>query len=185
MKEEIAAALEETGKVKSALVLGDPGEELLIWVAEAEAVDKVTNILSRLGKKLGQGIRCHVTCSLTDLEPPILYRAIHVSRPLVGDVPNPTLKQLGLGLKAIVAYSFAGLTQAEKMRVQRILHGSKTKKRSQGKVYVSECEGLFTKCGSEQIGRGAVLAPLDSVPRICYLLKQHRVNYEKKWVWTR
>lgn len=99
-------------------------------------------------------------------------------RPLVVDARRLRLKRY-----AIVSYDLSALSNSEKTRFHRALHGYRVVREVRGKRYVSENEGLLRRVRGCAIGRGVVLLPARHL-RHLISSSDPKIKYRVLEVWT-
>jgi predicted nucleotidyltransferase len=84
---------------------------------------------------------------------------------------------------SIVTYSLENLSQSDKMRVKRRLHGRVSRRTYKDKEYVSKYEGLVRELGGISLGRGSVLVPAKALQKLEDVLKEFKVRYRATPAW--
>jgi len=94
-----------------------------------------------------------------------------------------TTENLQLKPYVIYTYSVANVPQIKKTMLQRALKGYKTTRKTKGKVYKSEKNGLLKLLEAKKLGKGVILVPQKNSKEIEKLFTQHNIEYTKMKAW--
>ncbi|MEX2704176.1 MAG: nucleotidyltransferase family protein [Candidatus Freyrarchaeum guaymaensis] len=83
----------------------------------------------------------------------------------------------------IFSYSLRGLSQADKMRVKRVLYGYETRKKVGEKVYVSAFKGVIEEARGKKLGPASLLVPRREAGKLEEILSGLGATYKTINVW--
>lgn len=93
-------------------------------------------------------------------------------------------EKVGLQGKIILSYSFTGLEQTDKVKVNRALYGSVSRSFVNGKEYKTETKGLLNEPGIEKVNKGVLLVDRKKAANVKRMLQRFKVTYKEIPVWT-
>ena len=113
-----------------------------------------------LGKKHNRVFQV-IICDekFTDVERQFLESILREGAVIIGDVPPIPIQKLKLEPYAVIRYNMSKLAPSDKMRLNRLLYGKKTKKIYKGRTYVSQKKGLLVELKGMRAGKSSVLLP--------------------------
>lgn len=137
-----------------------------------------------LEKKYNKDINVIFTDSeFKDLGRHFIETIIKEGMVLKGKIPEISVQRLELEPYEIMKYELTSLSQTDKMKVKRLLYGSKSTKRYKGKVYQSKNDGLVKKFGGIRMGIASILIPEKHALEVERALRKHGAKLRKYTVW--
>lgn len=144
----------------------------------------LSDLFLDLEKKYNKDINVIFTDSeFKDLGRQFIETIIKEGVVLKGKIPEISVQRLELEPYEIMKYELTSLSQTDKMRVKRLLYGSKSIKKYKGKVYQSKNEGLVKKLGGIRMGIASILIPERYAGEVERALRGHGAKLRKYTVW--
>jgi predicted nucleotidyltransferase len=144
----------------------------------------VSDFLLDMEKKYNKDINVIFTDSeFKDLSRQFIETIIKEGVVLKGKIPEISVQRLELEPYEIMKYELTSLSQTDKMKVKRLLYGSKSIKKYKGKVYHSEKNGLVKKFGGIRMGIASILIPERHAGEVERALREHGARLRKYTVW--
>jgi predicted nucleotidyltransferase len=111
--------------------------------------------------------------TFSGLDHTFIETILREGRVLVGKLPKVTLDELKLEPYRLIRYDIKKLAQSEKMRIRRILYGTKTKKTYHNRIYESKTKGLIEAKKGLRTGIASILVPENDARLVEILLKEN------------
>jgi len=86
--------------------------------------------------------------------------------------------------RILINYSFFGVEQRIKVKINRALYGSVSQSDYKGKTYKTETKGLANEPGIEKINKGVLLVERNKAVKIVNMLKRFGADFKEIPVWT-
>jgi predicted nucleotidyltransferase len=151
---------------------GDEGKLIFRRAVEIERNYKLENPFSFVFVNLGEDIDADFLWEVVRDGSVLYYR------------PESVLGREGyLEPVLLIAYSLNGIPQKDRMHLNRMLYGYRSKKVHMGKEYVSEKEGLIPRYG-KKLGRATFLISGREGDEVLRLLDEKNVLYTVTKVWS-
>ena len=166
---------------------GEAGEQSdldLCIISSKREKKNISDFLLDMEKKYNKDINVIFTDSeFKDLNRQFIETIIKEGIVLKGKIPEVSVQRLELEPYEIMKYELTSLSQTDKMRVKRLLYGSKSIKKYKGKVYHSEKKGLVKKFGGIRMGIASILIPERYAGEVERALREHGAKLRKYTVW--
>ena len=102
---------------------------------------------------------------------------------LYGRPINIESNKIKLQPKILISYSLNNIPQAEKVKLNRALHGSISKSEFRGSIYRTETKGLTNEPGIDKINRGVLLVDRIKSTKVINVLKRFKAEVKEIAVW--
>jgi predicted nucleotidyltransferase len=195
LKKDILKSLGTVGQIMAIVIFGsvarreDTAEsdiDICVVVKEKTHVLNalISNCFLNLEKRYDRNIQL-IICDekFGGIERQFLETILREGEVLCGSIPPIPIQKLQLEPYSIIRYDMKNKSQADKMRISRLLYGKNTRKRYKGKDYLSQKRGLLTKLKGMRAGRSSILLP----ERESWILEQKLtdldVRYKKICAW--
>jgi len=94
------------------------------------------------------------------------------------------INNLELNPRVLLSYSLKNISQTEKVKLNRALHGSISRSEFKGKKYVTKTKGLTNEAGVDKINKGVLLVDRSKAAKIVNTLKRFKADLKERIVWT-
>lgn len=146
----------------------------LCVVCPPKSKKAISNLILDLEKKYKTNIQTVFTdASFTGMDHTFLETVLREGHVLVGEFPNITTEKLRLEPYRLIRYDIKKLNQSDKMRIRRILYGTKTKKRYNDRVYENRTKGLIETKNGLRTGIASILVPETEARFVEKMLKEN------------
>jgi|GEM_PF-591885 len=144
-----------------------------------DAKTKISELALTLEKEYDRRIQVVFTNKNYDgLDGYFIEKALREGILLYSNSPSVSIKGLDAETFSLILYSLENLNTKEKMKVKRLIHGSKTRKVIKDKVYENEKIGLVQQLQGMRIGSGAIAIPQKSTRVVEDELNKLNVTYK-------
>ena len=103
---------------------------------------------------------------------------------LYGQPINVKLKTNELKPKTLIIYDTKEIPRAERMKLNRALHGSVSKSRYKKKEYVTKTTGILKQKGIEKLAKAVLLTDPKKAYSVIKTLKLYNVKWKEISVWV-
>lgn len=103
---------------------------------------------------------------------------------LYGKPLNLKLNKKDLSPKVLIVYDTSNIPKAERMKLNRALHGSLSKSRYKKKQYLTKTTGILEEKGIQKIARAVLLAEQKKATKVIGTLKLHGAKWKEILVWV-
>lgn len=186
--DDIARQFRNNKDIQAIFIVGSGTEKELCAVlkkADKRHKAKISASLLEIAKHYPETVHLSVTDNdEINKNPHFLVKMLRQGRIIVGEMPDVTIRQLGIEPFVILSYDLRTLDQKGKMQLKRVLYGKKTAKKYKDKTYISEKKGIIERIGGKRVGRAVLLLNQNSAEEIEYLLKQRNIPVTKTNVWA-
>lgn len=149
-----------------------------------EEFEAISNAALEVGREFDKGIQLVVTnAAFSGLDDYFVERVLTEGEVIYARDMPIKVEALELEPHHIVTYSMKDLSQSDKMRVKRRLHGRVSRRKYKDREYVSEYRGLVRELGGVSLGRGCVLVPAKALEKLEGVLKELKVKYRATPTW--
>jgi len=134
----------------------------------------ISSLILDLEKRYKTNIQTVFTdAAFTGMDHTFLETILREGHVLIGEFPKVTIDKLKLEPYRLIRYDIKKLDQSDKMRIRRILYGTKTKKRYNGRVYESRTKGLIEAKNGLRTGIASILIPEAEARLVERVLKEN------------
>jgi len=103
---------------------------------------------------------------------------------LYGHPINVRLKAKELKPKILIIYDTAEIPKAERMKLNRALHGGISRSKYKKKEYVTKTTGILKEKGIEKLAKAVLLADSKKAPSVIRTLKLYNIKWKEILVWV-
>ena len=149
-----------------------------------DVTEEISNIILDIEKKYNRNINVVFTDRMfSGLDRQFIETILREGIVVCGKIPPVSIQRLKLEPYEIIRYDISALSQSDKMRIKRLLYGTKTRKVYKGKTYESEKRGLVKDFGGLRIGIASILIPERESWVVEKLLRKYDINIRKITIW--
>lgn len=149
-----------------------------------DVTEEISNIILDIEKKYNRNINVVFTDRMfSGLDRQFIETILREGIVVCGKIPPVSIQRLKLEPYEIIRYDISALSQSDKMRIKRLLYGTKTRKVYKGKTYESEKRGLVKDFGGLRIGIASILIPERESRVVEKLLRKYDINIRKITIW--
>ena len=149
-----------------------------------DVTEEISNIILDIEKKYDRNINVIFTDRMfSGLDRQFIETILREGIVVCGKIPPVSIQRLKLEPYEIIRYDISALSQSDKMRIKRLLYGTKTRKVYKGKTYESEKRGLVKDFGGLRIGIASILIPERESWVVEKLLRKYDINIRKITTW--
>lgn len=153
-------------------------------VQSLKGTEELLDIILDIEKKYNRNINVVFTDKmLTGLDRQFIETILREGLVVYGAIPQVSIQRLELEPYEIIRYDLRALSQSDKMKIRRLLFGTKTKKVYKGKTYESRKRGLVKDLGGIRIGIASILIPERASWEVEKLLKKYEIQIRKITIW--
>lgn len=191
--EEIKTISKSNSNIQATVLFGSYAREqahvqsdidICIIVKNEKLQNQISNQILRLEKKYDKNINILITTpALKDLDRQLVETILREGIVLYGTLPYISIQQLELEPYEIIKYDLSRLSQSDKMKIKRLLYGTKTKKKYKGKIYESKQKGIVEDFGGLRIGIASILIPEKLSWEVENMLRQYDLSIRKILIW--
>jgi len=191
--EEIKTISKSNSNIQATVLFGSYAREqahvqsdidICIIVKNEKLQNQISNQILRLEKKYDKNINILITTpALKDLDRQLVETILREGIMLYGTLPYISIQQLELEPYEIIKYDLSRLSQSDKMKIKRLLYGTKTKKKYKGKIYESKQKGIVEDFGGLRIGIASILIPEKLSWEVENMLRQYDLSIRKILIW--
>ncbi len=158
--------------------------DICLILKDENKKNSISNKILDLEKKFDKNINLVYTdTSFKDLDRQFIETILREGITIYGKIPDASIQQLELEPYEIIKFDLSNLDQSKKMKIKRLLYGTKTKKKYKGKIYTSEQKGLVEELGGLRIGIASILVPEKMSWELENILRENGVSLRKITIW--
>ena len=190
---EIKDVSKEYSEIESIIIFGSvardqAGKEsdldVCIVLKNENTKNNISNKILDIEKKHDKNINLVFTdSSFKGLDRQFVETILREGITIYGKTPDASIQQLELEPYEIIKFDLSNLDQSKKMKIKRLLYGTKTKKKYKGKIYTSEQKGMVEELGGLRIGIASILIPEKKSWELENILRENGVSLRKITIW--
>ena len=200
MNEDIKELLEEiknisksNSNIRTAILFGSYARnqahaqseiDICIIMTNEQLHNQLSNEILELEKKYDKNINLLIaTPELKDLDHQLVETLSREGIVFYGNLPNISIQQLELEPYEIIKYDLSNLSQSDKMKIKRLLYGTKTKKKYKGKIYENTQKGIVEDFSGLRIGIASILIQKKLSWEVADMLRKYNISVRKISIW--